>query len=71
MANSQNLQVQQVKINELKPSEYNPRKWSDDQLAKLRESLEKFGVVDPLIVNSHPSRTNIVIGGNMVKRPSR
>ena len=65
MANSQNLQVQQVKINELKPSEYNPRKWSDDQLAKLRESLEKFGVVDPLIVNSHPSRQNIVIGGNM------
>lgn len=60
-----NLQVQQVKIRELKPSEYNPRKWSEDQLQKLRESLEKFGVVDPLIVNSHPSRTNIVIGGNM------
>ena len=60
-----NLQVQQVKISELKPSEYNPRKWSEDQLQKLRESLEKFGVVDPLIVNSHPSRTNIVIGGNM------
>ena len=65
MANSTNLQVQQVKINELKLSEYNPRKWSEDQLQKLRESLEKFGVVDPLIVNSHPSRTNIVIGGNM------
>ncbi len=65
MANSQNLQVQQVKISELKPSEYNPRKWSDEQLAKLQESLQKFGVVDPLIVNSHPSRQNIVIGGNM------
>lgn len=60
-----NLHVQQVKINELKPGEYNPRKWSDEQLAKLRESLEKFGVVDPLIVNSHPSRQNIVVGGNM------
>ncbi|HMR72421.1 MAG TPA: DNA modification methylase [Candidatus Saccharibacteria bacterium] len=60
-----NLQVQQVKINELKLSEYNPRRWSEDQLQKLRESLQKFGVVDPLIVNSHPSRTNIVIGGNM------
>ena len=65
MANISNLQVQQVKISELKPSEYNPRRWSEDQLQKLRESLEKFGVVDPLIVNSHPSRTNIVIGGNM------
>ena len=60
-----NLQVQQVKISELKLSEYNPRKWSEDQLQKLRESLQKFGVVDPLIVNSHPSRQNIVIGGNM------
>lgn len=65
MANISNLQVQQVKISELKPSEYNPRKWSEDQLQKLRESLQKFGVVDPLIVNSHPSRQNIVIGGNM------
>lgn len=60
-----NLQVQQVKISELKPSEYNPRKWSEDQLQKLRGSLDKFGLVDPLIVNFYPSRTNIVIGGNM------
>ena len=34
-------------------------------MAKLRESIEKFGVVDPLIINTHPSRKNIVIGGNM------
>lgn len=59
------LQTQQVNINDLKPCDYNPRKWSDDQLQKLRDSLEKFGLVDPLIANSHPSRTNIVIGGNM------
>jgi DNA modification methylase len=65
MANLEKLQVQQLKINELKPSEYNPRKWSEEQLLKLRESLEKFGVVDPLIVNRHESRKNIVVGGNM------
>ncbi|MCL1929918.1 ParB N-terminal domain-containing protein [Candidatus Saccharibacteria bacterium] len=65
MATSTKLQVQQLKISELKPSEYNPRKWSEDQLTKLRESIEKFGVVDPLIVNNHESRKNIVIGGNM------
>ena len=59
------LQVQHININELKSSEFNPRTWSDQQLAKLRESIQKFGVVDPLIVNSHPSRKNIVIGGNM------
>jgi len=59
------LHVQHININELKASEFNPRTWSDHQLAKLRESIKKFGVVDPLIVNAHPSRKNIVIGGNM------
>lgn len=62
---SSKLQVQHININELKASEFNPRTWSDHQLAKLRESIEKFGVVDPLIVNTHSSRKNIVIGGNM------
>ena len=38
------LQVQHININELKASEFNPRTWSDHQLAKLRESIEKFGV---------------------------
>ncbi|MDR3298273.1 MAG: DNA modification methylase [Candidatus Nomurabacteria bacterium] len=63
--NNGKLQVQQLKISELKPSEYNPRKWSEGQLIKLRESLEKYGVIDPLVVNNHESRKNIVIGGNM------
>ena len=51
------LHVQHVNINKLKASELNPRTWTDEQLAKLRESIEKFGVVDPLIVNTHPSRS--------------
>jgi DNA modification methylase len=59
------LQVRQLKISELKPSEYNPRKWNEEQLQKLRESIEKFGIVDPLIVNAYGPRQNIVIGGNM------
>lgn len=59
------LQVRQLKINELKTSEYNPRKWSEEKLQKLRESIEKFGIVDPLIVNAYGPRQNIVIGGNM------
>lgn len=50
------LQVQHININELKANEFNPRTWSDHQLAKLRESIEKFGVVDPLIINTHPLR---------------
>lgn len=59
------LQAQHINIKELKASEFNPQTWSDHQLAKLRESIQKFGIVDPLIINTHPSRKNIVIGGNM------
>ena len=66
MANiNSKLQVRQLKISSLKPSEHNPRKWSGKQLQKLRESIEKYGVVDPLIVNNHETRKNIVVGGNM------
>ena len=62
---SSQLQVQHININELKASEFNPRTWSDHQLAKLRESIEKFGVVDPLIVNTHPSRSRKTSYENM------
>ena len=62
------LQVQHININELKASELNPRTWSDHQLEKLRESIEKFGVVDPLIINTHPSRKNIATDHNILAR---
>lgn len=65
MTKEDNFQIHYINISELKASEFNPRTWSDLQLAKLRESIEKFGVVDPLIINTHPLRKNIVIGGNM------
>lgn len=34
-------------------------------MQKLCESIEKYGVVDPLIVNAYSQRQNVVIGGNM------
>ncbi len=64
MGESEKLKIVWVDINELKPSEYNPRKWSKKQEKDLKESIEKYGVVDPLIVNSAPNRKNIIIGGH-------
>lgn len=61
----QNLQVTYVAINLLKPSDYNPRKWDEKALADLKESIKRFGIVDPAIINSAESRKNIVIGGHM------
>ena len=52
------------KISELKLAEYNPRKISKEQEKELRKSLETFDFVEPVIVNIHPARRNIVIGGN-------
>jgi len=41
-----------VKIEELRPSEYNPRKWSEKAIRDLTESVREFGMVDPIIANS-------------------
>jgi ParB-like chromosome segregation protein Spo0J len=58
------MKIEQVKISELKPAEYNPRQMTKDQAEDLRKSLKKYGFVDPIIVNSNPERNNIIIGGH-------
>ena len=45
-------------------AEYNPRQLTKDQYKSLRDSMERFGLVDPIIINKHPDRENIVIGGH-------
>jgi len=60
-----NLTVHQVAVKDLKPATYNPRKHSDEQLAQLKESIKRFGLVDPIIVNNATNRKMIVIGGHM------
>lgn len=59
-----NLSIQQVKIGDLKPSEYNPRSWNEDTTEQLTESIKRFGLVDPILVNGSEQRKNIVIGGH-------
>jgi DNA modification methylase len=59
-----NLNIVYVPLATLNPSLYNPRTWDTDDKKHLRESIEQFGVVDPLIVNGAEERKNIVIGGH-------
>lgn len=59
-----NIEVVTVPVTDLKPATYNPRSWSDEQTAGLKESISRFGLVDPLIANSAPKRKNILIGGH-------
>jgi DNA modification methylase len=56
--------IKKLKIADLKPAEYNPRQSTKQQEANLKESLTKFGVVEPIIVNQNVERTNIIIGGH-------
>jgi ParB-like chromosome segregation protein Spo0J len=51
-------------IEELLPAEYNPRTLTKKQEEDIRKSLETFGFVDPVIINIHPERKNVIIGGH-------
>ncbi len=58
------LKTEQVGIEELRPAEYNPRKWTDAARAQLTASLDEFGFVQPIVATSAPARKGIIIGGN-------
>lgn len=64
MATRHNLQIQTINIKELNPAPYNPRKWSSEAIEQLTESIKRFGMVDPLLINGAKERRNIVIGGH-------
>lgn len=68
---NQNLKVEQVDINKLRPSEYNPRRISDAQLEHLGKSLDEHGFVHPILANSNPRRAFIVISGHQRLRVAK
>ena len=51
-------------INSLIFAEYNPRQLTKDQYQNLKDSISRFGLVDPIIVNSNKERKNIIVGGH-------
>ena len=50
-----------MKITDIIPSEYNPRKISPEEYTKLANSIQEFGFVDPIIINLN---NNHIIGGH-------
>lgn len=50
-----------ININQLKKYEFNPRKISESQKQKLKNSINTFGFVDPIIINN---KTKQIIGGH-------
>ncbi len=54
------MKIKEIKINKLKPAEYNPRQITKKQYNDLKMSIEKFGIVDPVVLNKDMT----VIGGH-------
>jgi ParB/RepB/Spo0J family partition protein len=61
---NEELKVHQVAIDSVQPAEYNPRALSQKKFEDIKDSLNKFGFVDPVIVNKNPERENILVGGH-------
>lgn len=57
------MKLEKIKIDELIFPDYNPRKRltaEDEEYKKIKSSIDKFGYVDPIIINED----NTIIGGN-------
>ncbi|WP_428025065.1 ParB N-terminal domain-containing protein [Arcobacter sp.] len=57
------MKLEKIKIDELIFPDYNPRKKltpEDEEYKKIKNSINKFGYVDPIIINED----NTIIGGN-------
>jgi ParB-like chromosome segregation protein Spo0J len=53
--------IEKKKIADLIPAPYNPRQSTAKQEQHLKESLEKFGLVEPIIFNK---QTGYIVGGH-------
>jgi ParB-like chromosome segregation protein Spo0J len=53
--------IEKKKLSELTPAPYNPRQSTAKQEKQLKASLEKFGVVEPIIFNK---QTGYIVGGH-------
>ena len=53
--------IEKKKLSDLIPAPYNPRQSTEKQEKQLKASLEKFGVVEPIIFNK---QTGYIVGGH-------
>ena len=64
-------EIKNIPIDQLKFAEYNPRKAGEKEIADLRKSLQEFGFVEPIVVNSAEKRYNVIIGGHFRTRVAK
>ena len=58
------MNIKKMKIDDLKAAKYNPRvdlRPGDEEFQHIKNSIENFGYIEPIIVNS---RNNVIVGGH-------
>jgi len=55
------MQIENIDPAELMPADYNPRVMPEDQARALQRSLDRWGFVEPVVVNT---RTGHIVGGH-------
>ena len=60
----EDMKIEYIQIEKIKPNEYNPKKMTQKEAEDLEKSIERFGIVDPLIMNKAKGRKGILIGGH-------
>ena len=58
------MEIKKIKVTQLKKADYNPRKDlqpEDSEYKKLKNSIDEFGYVEPIIWNEH---TGNIVGGH-------
>jgi ParB-like chromosome segregation protein Spo0J len=58
------MKIINKKPTDLIPADYNPRQISEKDFEQLKTSLKNFDCVEPIIINTHEGRENIVVGGH-------
>lgn len=58
------MKIVNRKISGLIHPDYNPRQISEKAFNDLKASLNEFDAVEPAVINIHPKRKDIIIGGN-------
>lgn len=61
MVDKNNINIERIDIHSLVPAEYNPRKISDEDYQNLKQSIDEFGVVSPILINL---QDNTIISGH-------
>ena len=58
------MKIEYIDINLLRPAGYNPRQMTKKQAKDLQKSIERFGMVEPIVVNRYKRRENVIVGGH-------